>query len=302
MKRLLGFLCLSVAILGSPHATAAGYCQTRYPIVLAHGMAGFDQLFGIYDYWYGMPSDLAGCGARVFVTSVSQFNSSEDRGEQLLYQVQRIIAISGSPKVNLIGHSHGGFDVRYVAAVRPDLVASVTTIGSPHQGAELATYLRAHLSSGGFDEAVLSLFANSLGDLLSLLSGSSNPQDSLAALDSLSAAGAARFNARYPMGLPSSACGSGASATSGIRFYSWSGTKVLTNVFDASDPLLGVSSLVYHESNDGLVGRCSSHFGMVLRDDYGMNHLHEVNQLLGPTYWFEANPRAHANRLMSSGL
>jgi pimeloyl-ACP methyl ester carboxylesterase len=33
------------------------------------------------------------------------FNSTEVRGEQLAQQVEEIIAITGKPKVNLIGHS-----------------------------------------------------------------------------------------------------------------------------------------------------------------------------------------------------
>lgn len=298
-------LLLLVTFL-TPSAAEAQYTQTRYPIVLAHGMAGFDRLFGVYEYWYGIPSVLRAGGARVFVTQVSAFSSSEARGEQLLAQVKQIVATTGAGKVNLVGHSHGGFDVRYVAAVRPDLVASVTTIGSPVKGADLATFLRSHLTSGGFDEAVLSFFANSLGTILGLISGTTNPQDSVAALESLTAAGAARFNARYPAGVPATACGSGASVVNGIRYYSWSGTGVLTNLLDVSDGSLGLSSLVYSESNDGLVGRCSSHLGVVLRDDYRMNHLDEVNQVFGLVSWFETSPksvvRAHANRLRNNGL
>ena len=34
------------------------YTKTKYPIVLAHGAAGFDSLFGVLDYWYGIPSAL----------------------------------------------------------------------------------------------------------------------------------------------------------------------------------------------------------------------------------------------------
>jgi triacylglycerol lipase len=269
-------------------------------------MAGFDKLFGVLDYWYAIPSDLRAGGAKVYVTNVSSFSSTEARGEQLLTQVKQIIAITGAAKVNLIGHSHGGLDVRYVAAVRPDLIASVSTIGSPHKGAELATFLRSHLTPGGFDETILSMFANSLGVVLGLLSGSTNPQDSVAALNALSASGMAQFNSRYPQGVPSTSCGSGASSVNGVRYYSWSGTSKLTNLFDVSDAPLGLSSLVYNESNDGLVGRCSSHLGTVLRDNYGMNHLDEVNQLLGLVNIFETSPksviRAQANRLKNAGL
>ena len=49
-----------------------------------------------------------------------------------------------------------------------------------------------------------------------------------------------------------------------------------------------LSSWVYSESNDGLVGRCSSHFGDVIYDRYRHNHLDEVNQLFGFTNWWES--------------
>lgn len=37
-------------------------------------------------------------------------------------------------------YSHGGLTVRYVATVAPDLVASLTTLGTPHHGSELPDY------------------------------------------------------------------------------------------------------------------------------------------------------------------
>src|SRR6185503_14616333 len=110
--------------------------------------------------------------------------------------------------VNLIGHSHGGLDVRYVAAVRPDLVASVSSVATPHKGAALADYLRAHVSGGSFTEDVLAFFANSLGTVIGLLTGHTQPQDAIAGLDALTSAGTAAFNARYPQGVPATACGS----------------------------------------------------------------------------------------------
>jgi triacylglycerol lipase len=282
------------------------YTKTKYPIVLCHGMAGFDSLFGVMDYFNGIQEALTSGGARVYITHVPPFNSTEERGEALLEQVEDIIAVSGASKVNLIGHSHGGLDVRYVAATRPELVASVTSVGSPHQGAELADYLRDNIKEGGFTEGVVGFFANSLGTVLGLLSGHTSPQDSVSALESLSSAGMDAFNAQYPAGLPSAWCGNGPATANGIRYYSWSGTSVLTNVLDVSDGPMGLTWLFYEEANDGLVGRCSSHLGTVIRDDYKMNHLDEVNQLFGFTALFSTSPktvfRAHANRLKSAGL
>lgn len=282
------------------------YTKTKYPIVLEHGLAGFNSLFGVYSYWFGIVDDLEDGGATVFTTTVSQFNSTAARGEQLIDQIETITAITGKPKVNIIGHSHGGLDARYVAAVRPDLVASVTTVATPHKGAALADYLRANVRNGSLTESVVAFFANSLGTVLGLLTGQSNPQNAVAALDSLTTAGLATFNAQYPQGVPTTACGQGAASVAGIKYFSWSGTGVLTNALDVSDSALGVSSLVYPESNDGLVGRCSSHLGTVIRDNYFQNHLDEVNQVLGLVSIFESSPpslfRAHANRLKTAGL
>lgn len=269
-------------------------------------MSGFDTLFGIYQYFYGIPHALESGGAEVYVTEVPQFNSTEVRGEALLAQIEEILAITGADKVNLIGHSHGGLDVRYVAAVAPELVASVTTVGSPHAGAELADFLRANLKQGGFGEAVLSFFADRLGDVLALLSGAEHPQDSVAALHSLSSEGMAQFNASYPAGIPDSWCDEGDYVVDGVRYYSWSGDRVLTNALDVSDALFGLTRLVYHEDNDGLVGACSAHLGKVIRDDYRLNHLDEVNQAFGLVHLFGPDPeglfRTHANRLKNQGL
>ena len=127
------------------------------------------------------------------------------------------------------------------------------------------------------------------------------------AVQSLTTAGSAEFNNLAPAGLPTSACGEGAYSENGIRFYSWGGTGVLTNILDPSDAMLGVTRLAFgFAQNDGLVGRCSNHFGKVIRDNYFMNHLDEVNQLLGLHSLFETDPKAvykqHVNRLKNAGL
>jgi triacylglycerol lipase len=290
----------------SLRGASTGYTATKYPIVLAHGMGGFSALVGVYDYFYRIPDELRAGGAQVYLTSVSAFSSSEARGEQLLGQIEYIAAASGKGKVNLIGHSQGGLDVRYVLAARPDLLASVTTVGSPHQGADLADWLLGHLDVGGFSGVVAATLANSLGFLLDLLTGTDHPQDAIAGLEQLASGGASAFNDRYPAGLPASYCGGGAPSSNGVLLYSWTGSSVLTNFLDVTDTAMGVASLVATEDTDGLVGHCSAHFGKVLRDDYRMNHIDEVNQVAGLVSIFESNPttvfRAHANRLKNAGL
>ncbi|BBT17699.1 triacylglycerol lipase [Metapseudomonas otitidis] len=307
-NKILLALALGVGLAASGESLAAtGYTQTRYPIVLAHGMLGFDSILGV-DYWYGIPSALRRDGASVYVTEVSQLNTSEARGEELLEQVEEIVAISGKPKVNLIGHSHGGPTIRYVAGVRPDLIASATSVGGPHKGSATADFLR-QIPPGSAGEAVLAGIVNGLGSLINFLSGSrsTQPQNALGSLESLNSQGAARFNAKFPQGIPTTACGEGAYQVNGVRYYSWSGTSPMTNLLDISDGLLAATALTFKgEATDGLVGRCSSHLGKVVRDNYRMNHLDEVNQTFGLVSLFETDPvtvyRQHANRLKNDGL
>ena len=298
---------LLLCFLASPAFAQSDYTRTRHPIVLAHGLLGFDSILGVYDYWYGIPSELRAGGARVFVASYSASNYSEVRGEQLIRDLDTLRAVYGYAKFNLVGHSHGGPTIRYVAAVRPDLVASVTSIGSPHAGSKVADGLSTTFPPGSIGRTLVAGFVDALSTFIAVMSGNDDPQDALGALMSLSSAGAASFNTRFPQGKPTTSCGQGAAIVNGVRYYSWGGTSVLTNVLDASDPMLGAASLFFgSEQNDGLVGRCSSHWGVVLRDDYSWNHLDEVNQVLALRNWFVSSPvsviRAHANRLKNAGL
>jgi triacylglycerol lipase len=285
-------------------AWADTYTQTKYPIVLVHGLLGFDAL-GPVQYFYGVPSDLRSGGATVFTASVSQSNSTELRGEQLLKELQTLKARYGYAKFNLVGHSHGGNTSRYVAAVAPDLVASVTTMGTPHAGSKVGD---AVASTSPGTQAALAAVVNGLSSLIATLSGSGgNPQNALASLKSLSTAGAADFNRRFPNGAPTSSCGNGPASVNGVRYYSMGGTSVATNLFDVGDGFLVASSVFLgFEPNDGLVTRCSSHWGQVVRDDYGWNHIDEINHVFGLRGLFSSDPvsvyRAHANRLKGMGL
>ncbi|WP_374350588.1 lipase family alpha/beta hydrolase [Chitinimonas sp.] len=305
--RLLATLGLACA-LAMPTASAAssGYTQTRYPIVLVHGLFGFDQALGV-DYFYRIPAELQKDGAKVYLAQVSATNSNEARGEQLLAQVKQVLAITGASKVNLIGHSQGAPTSRYVAGVAPQLVASVTTVGGVNKGSRIADITRGALPPGSVSETLAASVAKGLAGLISLASGGQKlPQDPLAALDALTTSRMNQFNARFPAGVPRSDCGEGDYSANGIRFYSWSGSSTVTNIFDASDALLGLTGLAYGSPNDGLVGTCASHLGQVLRDNYRMNHADEINHFFGLVHLFETDPvtvyRQHANRLKNAGL
>ncbi|HCE28673.1 MAG TPA: lipase, partial [Comamonadaceae bacterium] len=281
LLRGLAFASAALTLLPLQNAHAQStYTQTRYPIVLVHGIFGFDSALGV-DYFYGIPSALRSDGAKVYVAQVSAANSHEVRGEQLLAQVKNILAVTGASKVNLVGHSQGSPTSRYVSGVAPHLVASVTSVGGVNRGSRVADIVRGVAPVGSVSETLANSTALALTSLINVLSGGTSLQQlPTAALDSLSTAGSAKFNQRFPAGVPTSGCGNGAELVNGVRYYSWTGTKPMTNVLDVSDGLLGVLGLVFGEANDGLVSACSTRLGKHL-GDYRQNHLDEVNQVLG---------------------
>jgi len=301
----------SGCVASSDIRVTATYAQTRYPIVLAHGLAGFTKV-GPLDYFYGVPQDLTAQGSQVYATLASSVNSSgEVRGEQLLAQVRNIVAITGKGKVNLIGHSQGGLDSRYVAGVAPTLVASITSVGTPHKGSKVADIALKVLKGEptGLLQSAANALVSGIGQLITGVSGGGSSNQSLSgSLTTLSTVGAASFNQRFPAGVPTTACGTGAAQSQGgIKLYSWGGTSPLTNVLDPLELVFTASSVGFlGEASDGVVGRCSNRFGVVIRDNYGMNHGDLVNQVFGLTNLFETDPktvyRQQANRLKNASL
>lgn len=87
--------------------------KPKYPIVLAHGLLGFDELrlggklFPAVQYWRGIKDAFALKGIEVFTAPVSPSGSIEQRAEQLLSGIEdgvegkevNIIAYVQSPKL-----------------------------------------------------------------------------------------------------------------------------------------------------------------------------------------------------------
>jgi len=312
MKQLLVPTLAALGLCASLPALAGTQAQTKHPIVLVPGIFAFDTIAGV-DYWYQIPSALQSQGAKVHVPKINAFDSSAKRGEDLIRQLEQIRAASGGSvkKFNLIGHSQGGLTARYVMNTRPDLVASVTTLNSPHKGSPLADLVTGVAPPSSLRGVAFDVFANAVGNLVNLLSNNRRSQsDVRAMLAEFNKPGAAANNQRFPTGVPASACGEGPETASinghSVRMYSFGGTAPLTNVLDISDPLFTVTSLAFDEANDGVTGRCSSHFGKVLKDNYVMNHLDINNQVLGLVSLFETNPKtvfqSQASRLKNLGL
>lgn len=309
----------AAAALAPPAHAASEEARTRYPVVLVHGLLGFDNVLGV-DYFYGVGDKLAASGTRVHVAKVSAANTSEVRGEQLLAELRTLRALSKNPsqKYNLIGHSQGSPTARYVAAVQPDLVASVTSVSGVNGGSKVADML-ARLRNGGLLQTLALNVVNRWTRAINVLSGNNAnllPNAPLGALASLTTAGGAAFDAKYPQGRPApgASCDvkSGAAVVNGVRYYSWSGASTGYNLFDLSDfPLAAIGTLLYAgQPNDGMLATCTTRLGTHL-GDYRQNHLDAINQVMGNTYaslfpFYEKKVpeifKAHAVLLKNAGL
>nr|WP_278356942.1 triacylglycerol lipase [Acinetobacter lwoffii] len=292
----------------------SNYAKTKYPIVFAHGMVGFNRIgfdaLGM-DYWYQILPDLTRNGSTAFATRISPFNSSEIRGEQYVEQLKEVMAITGAKKLNLIGHSHGAHSVRYAAGVIPQHVASVMTVGGANQGTIVASDVMRLANQTGTSE-LLNTLISSFGNVIMWaqgLDGQAFPHNALAAGHSTSIEGTAEFNQRFKLGLSLSPCGEGKYKDQGIALYSMTGNQPVTNPLDVSDAAMKALDLLSASkagANDGIVSVCSAKFGKTIRDDYPWNHLDEINLLFGIKGTFAPDPvaayRQHANRLKLQSL
>lgn len=289
----------------------------RYPLVLVPGLLGFIRLLG-YPYWFGIVAALRRQGARVFPVLVSPVHASEVRGEQLLERIARVLRETGADKVHLIGHSQGALSARYAAALKPEWVASVTSVAGPNHGSELADWIGRLAPPGGLRERLLALLMHGVARCLAWLEtgyrGPRLPIDALAAQRSLTTPGVAAFNLRYPQGLPATWGGEGAEQVAGVRYYSWSGTLQAGitnrggNRLDGPNLVCRLLARSFRREAgqcDGMVGRYSSHLGKVIGDDFPLDHFDAINQSFG-LVGKGADPvglfLAHARRLYEAGL
>ncbi|KAJ4396045.1 lipase 2 [Gnomoniopsis smithogilvyi] len=142
---------------------------TKHPIVLAHGLFGFAELklAGSYlppiHYWRGIQEALTAHGREVITATVPPSGTIAERAAQLR---KNILAESHGRPVNIIAHSMGGLDARYMISksrsrrtattldgkddqqqqqqqsVENDVnVRALVTIATPHHGSAYADYL-----------------------------------------------------------------------------------------------------------------------------------------------------------------
>ncbi|KAI8986279.1 Alpha/Beta hydrolase protein [Trametes punicea] len=129
--------------------------KPRYPIVLCHGLYGFDvrgpSAFPIlqHHYWSNVLNVLRGkVGAEVLVTGVPSTGSISSRAENL----DRFLTAKAPGRgINFLAHSMGGLDCRHlITHIKPTdyTPLSLTTIATPHRGSPFMDWCRQYIGLG----------------------------------------------------------------------------------------------------------------------------------------------------------
>lgn len=115
--------------------------NTKYPIVLVHGMMVKD--FSFWPAFRGISDFLRKQNVTVYVSNQDGVGSIETNAVQLKQEIEKILEKENCEKVNIIAHSKGGVDCRYMISRldMADRVASLTTLSTPHHGSGLSQKL-----------------------------------------------------------------------------------------------------------------------------------------------------------------
>ncbi len=125
---------------------------TIFPVILVHGFMGFSEIMSV-EYFYHVKEYLESYGYEVYTPALSAVNSIEYRATELKEQIRQIT----SGPVNIIAHSMGGLDSRYLICKlgMEKMVKSLVTISTPHRGTSVADFAISSTGQLGIDAANL---------------------------------------------------------------------------------------------------------------------------------------------------
>lgn len=218
-------------------------CQTKYPLIMVHGI-GFRDL-KYFNYWGRAPRYLQQSGATIYYGHQKAWGTIEENAAAIAKTIDRALSETGCEKVNIIAHSKGGLDCRYVITHLgyADKVASLTTMSTPHRGSALVDFLNT-LPKPLFRKLtqLLDRSFSAFGD---------EEPDSYTSAQQLAPAYCSDFNERTPN-------------AEGVLYQSYASVMR----FSFSDSLLFFPHLILWwmtgERNDGLVTESSAQWGNYL--------------------------------------
>lgn len=113
--------------------------KLKYPIVLVHGVMAKDNNL----FWGQIPERLKSAGVNLFLGNTDSWGGIENNALSLKKTVDSVLEKTKAEKVNLIAHSKGGIDSRFLISSLgyAPKVASLTTVSTPHLGSEIADFV-----------------------------------------------------------------------------------------------------------------------------------------------------------------
>lgn len=214
-------------------------CKTKFPILLLHGLNCRDEkpIF----YFGRIPDALIKQGAKVYLGGQDACGTIESNALQIKKRIENILAIEKCEKVNIIAHSKGGLEARYLvsALMQQNKIASISTISTPHYGTKTVEKWSVHNKMLHVVGAILNFYWNIIGD--------ENP-DFIKVIHSLSPKSMLKFNESYKDN-PS------------VFYQSW-GTSINNSKDDITMYLFRHFFYKYDGENDGLVSPKSAEWGI----------------------------------------
>jgi triacylglycerol lipase len=164
---ILSFLgCSSVNSAKLNYEAAAGGFQLRYPVILVHGMVAYDKK-GNADDWGRIPDVLREQGVDLYFGNTEGLGTYESNAAKLKDRIDEVLLKTNKEKVNIISHSKGGLDARYLIwrYNLGDKVASLTMMSTPHHGWEFADLLyKKNVTRSKFGKNALKAFGKLYGN------------------------------------------------------------------------------------------------------------------------------------------
>ncbi|MBX2821470.1 MAG: alpha/beta fold hydrolase [Rhodothermaceae bacterium] len=135
--------------------------RLKYPVILMHGF-GMVAAIRRNGHMHEHAMHLRERGILAYAPNVPPYNPVPVRASVWRNRIEHILRETGASKVNIIAHSMGGLDARYLISAEGfhDRVASLITISSPHHGSSIAAFL---LEQPGMLKEWLSEVANWMG-------------------------------------------------------------------------------------------------------------------------------------------
>ncbi len=213
--------------------------STKYPVVLVHGMMVKD--FCFWPSFRGITDFLRKQNVTVYVSNQDGLGAIATNAAQLKEEILKILQKEKCEKVNIIAHSKGGVDARFMISQlnMAEYVASLTTLSTPHHGSGLSTKL---LQMPAFLSKTIAFFADTFYRLL----GDRQP-DILRLGQELTADAMAAFNKTVP-NAPS------------VYYQSFSSTAPHKKAFLRFIPYQ-ISRYCEQDDTDGMVAVKSSKWG-----------------------------------------